>query len=382
MKALLIFLLGAGATLAQNSSRITTTTLDESEVRITYGELKRLVAATLPKETPPEIKSKPLVPSALLSSIYRLDAQAGTLIAEMQVESFDAAWHAIPIAGAACGVLSVEPKDARIVVSDEHLCLITDKSGPQSVKLTFPLAGGGQGTTLHLAASPVASLEVKALPENKVLRFQHNASPLIIAQAGVYALPATGGVVTMTLEDARHAAQPLVGGITDDAVVSSANYTTQVVRDGSVLMEGSIVVRHDHPVRFSLQLPAAAKLLQCHVNGDPVRPTLREENLIEIPLNEPATDGAESEVKLSATSTLAALQAAEGEFDLVLPQTPLFAKQIDWNVQLPPDYNLSFSGNVDAITEKTSTPGLHLRKSLCRDQQPQARIIYRKRTSN
>jgi hypothetical protein len=103
---------------------------------------------------------------------------------------------------------------------------------------------------------------------------------------------------------------------------------------------------------------------------------------LEIPLDDPATDGAESEVKLSFTSLLVPLEIAEGELDLALPQTPLFAKQIDWNVQLPATYDLSFSGNVDPISDKTSAPGLHLRKSLCRDQQPQARIIYRKRTTN
>ncbi len=154
------------------------------------------------------------------------------------------------------------------------------------------------------------------------------------------------------------------------------------MRDGSVLTEGAITVRHDHPAKFVLQLPATAKLLQCHVNGDPVRPSLGETNSVEIPLDDPATDGAESEVKLSFTSTLAPLQLAEGEVDLALPQTPLFAKQIDWNVQFPSTYDLSFSGNVDPITEKATAPGLHLRKSLCRDQQPQARITYRKRTTN
>jgi hypothetical protein len=382
MKPLLILLLGAGSLLAQNQPRVTAATLDDSEVRITYGELKRLVAATLPKESVSEAKPKPPVSAALLSSLYRLDAKAGAIIAEMQVESFDAGWHAIPIAGAGSGAISVEPKDARLVVNDEHLCLVTDQTGAQTLKLTFPLASEGQGTALHLAASPVAALEVQELPENKVLRLQHGSTTKTITQAGTHALPATGGEVTLTIEDARKAAQSPITGSTDDAIISTATYTTQVVRDGSVLTEGAIIVRHDEPVKLILQLPEAAKLLQCHVNGEPVRPTAGETNRIEIPLDDPATDGGESEVKLSFTSTLTALQAAEGELDLALPQTPLFAKQIDWNVQLPTGYDLSFTGNVDPITDKPTQPGLHLRKSLCRDQQPQARITYRKRTTN
>lgn len=382
MKPLFMLLLGASSLLAQTDKPVTTATLDESEVRITYGELKRLVAATLPQTPPPEVKPVPPVTAALLATLYHLDAKAGTIIAEMQVENFDGAWHMIPITGVAMGATSVEPKDSRIVVTDDHLCLITDQAGAQTIKLTFPLAKEGQGTTLQLAASPVTSLEVKELPEGKILRLQDGTTTQTLTSAGTAALPANGGEVTFTLEDARKAIQTPLAGSTDDAIVSTAAYTTQVVRDGSVLTEGAIIVRHDHPVKLILQLPEAAKLLQCHVNADPVRPTLGEANRIEIPLDDPATDGAESEVKLSFTATVTALQAAEGELDLALPQTPLFAKQIDWNVQLPAAYDLTFTGNVDPITDKATAPGLRLRKSLCRDQQPQARITYRKRTTN
>ncbi|WP_395746234.1 hypothetical protein [Prosthecobacter sp.] len=386
MKPLLILLLSASGLLAQSSKAVTTATLDESEVRITYGELKRLVAATLPKEPPapppPAAKAPPPMPAALLSALYHLDPQAGVITADMQVENFDGEWHTVPLAGAGAGVLTVEPKNARLIVAENQLCLITDKEGAQTIKLTFALGKGGQGTTLHLAASPVASLEVEELPAGKVLRLQHAATTQMLTGAGLAALPATGGDVTFTLEDERKAAQAPLATLTDDAVVSMATYTTQVVRDGSALTEGVVTVRHDHPARLILQLPEAGKLLQCHVNGEPVRPAVGETNRVEIPLDDPATDGAESEVKLSFTAALAALQAAEGELELALPQMPLFAKQIDWNVQLPAAYDLSFSGNVDPVTDETTAPGLHLRKSLCRDQQPQARIIYRKRSSN
>ncbi len=380
MKPLILLLLGASALLAQT---VTSATLDESEVRITYGELKRLIAATLPKEPPPPAsKPPPPVPAALLSALYHLDPQGTTVTAEMQVANFDGEWHTVPLAGAATGVLTVEPKDARLVVTGDQLCLITDKAGAQNVKLTFALAKPGQGTTLHLAAAPIASLEVKELPEGKVLRQQHGVMTQILTNAGIAALPAVGGEVTFTFEDAHRAAQSRIASFTDDAIVSTALYTTQVVRDGSALTEGAITVRHDHPAKLILQLPESAKLLQCHVNGDPVRPGVGEGNCVEVPLDDPATDGAESEVKISFTAALAPLQFAEGELDLALPQTPLFAKQIDWNVQFPATYDLSFSGNVDPVTDKATAPGLHLRKSLCRDQQPQARITYRKRTAN
>ena len=88
--------------------------------------MKRLVAATWPKEA--HVAVKPPVQAALLSTAYQIDAKAGTSIAEMQVESFETAWQAVPLAGAASGAISVEPKDARIVVAEDHLCLITDQT--------------------------------------------------------------------------------------------------------------------------------------------------------------------------------------------------------------------------------------------------------------
>ncbi|HBJ85846.1 MAG TPA: hypothetical protein DDZ88_18620, partial [Verrucomicrobiales bacterium] len=111
MKPLLALLLGATSLLAQTDTPVTSATLDESEVRITYGELKRLVAATLPKEAP--AAAQPPVQAALLSTAYQIDAQAGTIIATMQVESFANTWQAVPLAGAASGAISAEPKDAR-----------------------------------------------------------------------------------------------------------------------------------------------------------------------------------------------------------------------------------------------------------------------------
>jgi hypothetical protein len=382
MKALLVLLMSAGTLLAQTTRPVTSATLDESEVRITYGELKRLVAATLPREAPPPVKPPPPpIAAALLSAMYQLDAKAGALTAEMQVENFDGGWHAVPLSGATMGATAVEPKEARLVVADGHICLITDKAGAQQVKLSFAMAAQGQGTVLHLAPAPITALTFKELTDGKNMRVQQGSNTLSLAAPGTLALPSQGGELTLSIEDNRKPAQLAASGV-DDAIVSEATYNTQVVRDGSVLTEGTVLVRHDHSTRLELKLPDATRLLQCHVQGEPVRPVVKDAGRLEIPLDDPTTDGAESEVKFSFTAVLPPLQPAEGELDLALPQTPLFAKQIDWNVQLPAIYELSFSGNVDSFTDKTATPGLHLRKSLSRDQQPQARITYRKRSSN
>ena len=206
MKIIRLSLLGA--VLATSAATAQTTQLDDSEVRISYAELKRLLAASQPVV---EVKTKasPPVPAALLSAVYRLDAKTGEVIAEMQAQSFAEGWQSIPLAGAATGAVSIDPADARVVVQNEQLCLLTDQNGLTSLKLTFPAVWP---QTLHLAPSAVAALEVASLPENQVLRL---SSGTLIRQNGRHPLPAAGGEVTLSLEDGT---KPVVESNSPDAV--------------------------------------------------------------------------------------------------------------------------------------------------------------------
>jgi len=193
MKIILLSLLGV---VLASTAATAQTELDESEVRISYAELKRLLAATQPAAEV-KVKAPPPVPASLLSAVYRLDAKTGEIIAEMQAQSFAEGWQAIPLAGASTGAVSIDPADARVVVQNDPLCLLTDQPGFMSLKLTFPAVWP---QTLHLAPSAVAALEVASLPENHVLRL---SSGTIIRQNGRHALPASGGEVTITLVDAK-----------------------------------------------------------------------------------------------------------------------------------------------------------------------------------
>ena len=380
MKITLLSLLGAAvAACAAPVPNTTPVSLDESEVRISYAELKRLLAAAQPVPEPP---AKPVPPppvaAALLSATYRLESKSGLITAEMQAQSFVEGWQAIPLAGASLGAVQIEPPDARVVVQNDQLCLLTDKPSTSALTLTFPFTAP---LTLRLAPSAIAAFEVDALPDGQWLQLRMGTKVVELRQAGRVALPADGSEITLAWADD---AKPSVLGIaSDDAILTAATYTTEVVRDGSVLTEGSLIVRHDPPLRISISLPADSQLLQCHVNGELIRPVIQNGTELEIPLDDPTTDGGESKIDLSFTSTLTALQATEGEVALALPRTPLFAKQIDWHVQFPAGFELVSSGNLEVLAPSADAkPGLHLRKSLCRNQQPETRLTYRKRSAN
>lgn len=373
MKITLPLLLGAVFATGALTAQTPASKLDDSEVRISYAELKRLLAAAQPPAAS-ATASKPPLPAALLSAVWTLDVQKGRLTAEMSAQSFIEGWQCILLAGADLGAIEVQPPDTRLVVQNDHLCLLTEKIGPQTLTLTFPFRSA---QTITLAPSALAALEISALPEKQHLRLQGGSSTTVIRESGRHALPASGGEVTLSLESDQTPAL----AANDDAILTTATYTTQVVRDGSVLTEGTLLVRHDPPLNITVMLPETARLLQCHVNGELIRPAVQNGMQIDIPLHDPATDGGESKIELSFTSSLPALQATEGEIEIALPRTALFARQIDWQVRLPEGFDLAASGNVEPQPATEAKAGLNLRKSLCHDQQPQARITYRKRSN-
>lgn len=379
MKIMLPCLLGAVFAATAISAQIPTppNQLDNSEVRISYAELKRLLAAANPiREVTSE--NQPPLPAALLSAIYHVDAQSDTITAEMQVQTFAEGWQAVALAGSSLGAVQIDPPDARLVMLQDQLSLLTDQLGTSHVTLFFPFT---QPFSTTLAPSALASVEVESLPDSQWLQIRYNSKVIEVRKPGRVALPADGGEVTLAWADAAEPAA--LAGVSDEAILSTASYTTQVVPDGSVLTEGILTVRHDPPLRISLTLPAESQLLQCRVNGELIRPGIQNGTTLEIPLGDSAPNGGESKIEISFTATLPALQPTEGEVVLALPQTPIFARQIDWNVHLPSGFELASSGNVEVVAVQTDAKaGLQLRKSLCRNQQPEARITYRKRSSN
>jgi hypothetical protein len=258
--------------------------------------------------------------------------------------------------------------------------VITEKTGITSVTLDFPLSPADSAAALVTAPSALASIQGVNLPEDKVLRVHSEAGTVDVVAGVAAALPSAGGEISLSIESPADPKSPVRDAGSDAALISKATYDTEIARDGAALTEGVVTVQHGAPVRLSLQLPDGAEFLQCRVNGEAVNVGVKASGLLEIPLDDPATDGAESEIRLSYTIALKALEISEGEVTLALPQTPWFVRQTDWNLRFPPGFDLAAVGNLDAIpaSEAGATAGLHLRKLFARNQRAESRITYRK----
>lgn len=376
--ALLVMALADGSPAAEKPFA-----LDESEVRITYGELKRLVAAQ-EKAAPPHPPPKPPpVPAALIATSCKADLTPGkeTLTVGFQYENFTGAWEIVPLARSSAGAAVCEPPEARFVTHEGHICAVTETAGRGNAKLAFPLR---IEEPLGLAFLPCAvlSLEVSNAAGRSLL-LKREGGETILAREGAVALPSDGGEIRFTLEDGSapqpQGAETLAN--TDAAIMSSAEYATIVAPDGALLTEGVIKIHLDQPAALPLVLPDGARLLSCRVGGRPLRPALKDKGL-DIPL-QAAREGAEAvEVCVAYTEARPALAAAEGELEIALPQSPWFAREVLWSVKFPPGLQLTAIGNVEAVPAPApgSQDTLHLKKSLCRDDRPAARITYRKRS--
>ncbi len=182
--------------------------LGQAEVRLPYAELKKLWDAAQPVVKPEE----PVTPPAgvLLAARYNLDLLSGNLVmtAEFKVESFAGNWEKIPLMGAGLAVASVEPENTRLILEQDYLCLMVKESGPVTINVRFnelPLPVSDTTPLLNFLSAPgaVGSLQVKGLPQERLLKMK-DGLPLTRQDGGVtLGLPSKGGEVTLYLTDAR-----------------------------------------------------------------------------------------------------------------------------------------------------------------------------------
>jgi hypothetical protein len=160
---------------------------------------------------------------------------------------------------------------------------------------------------------------------------------------------------------------------TATGVIPESNWDVQIEPDGALIATGIFVLSHKSPYDFTWQVPAGMELLSCELNQTSTPPTQLGERRMALHLPG-ASDAAK--VKLTFTGRTDALHPLEGTLDLALPLTPSFIAKLDWLIRLPDGYQAETSGNLTRIPVKSAASTVHLRKNLCRNEQPQARLFY------
>jgi len=175
---------------------------------------------------------------------------------------------------------------------------------------------------------------------------------------------------------------------TAQATVAEASFVSRLVIDGAMLTECHFKIAHNTPQEFQLDLPTGHQVLGCTVSGKQMSPLRRSPTLLGIPLPPPAVENS-SDVTLSYTQKIDALDPVEGNVSLTLPQIPWFIHQLDWSLDFPqPLETEAVEGNVQLgpaaghgnRDDNPSSPGtVRLHKKLCSGDRPSAEIYYRRR---
>ncbi len=181
--------------------------LDEAEVKLPYGELKKLLSDAARPEKP----AAPL--AALLTAHLRVSMAAGKPVVDATFvsASFGAGLALVPLLGGNLTMATLKPADARVLVQGRFICQALEGAGNQVLETRLLPAAGPDGFEWVIPACPSAILE-SAMPDTQgALAIKIDGREQILGPNQVLPLPLAGGSVTVRLlggEETREALRP------------------------------------------------------------------------------------------------------------------------------------------------------------------------------
>ena len=189
--------------------------MDQAEVRMPYGELRKLWEAARDKETK-NLDALVSAKGALISSKYTLDIHQGmtALVAEFKVESYQGKWESIPLMGCEHSMMSVEPGDASFKMEDGNLCYVAREKGPATLKVRFhsqPIPLDAKTELFRMVTVPgvVSTMEIRGIPADRLLKVD-DVKWMMKDQVATISLPMQGGLVSGYLIDKKDEVKPAV----------------------------------------------------------------------------------------------------------------------------------------------------------------------------
>lgn len=231
-----------------------------------------------------------------------------------------------------------------------------------------------------LGADPAPTKTRFVIPENPRLEFTaEGLSPALDASSLASQAAREAGNAAVRILEADHEAKLTVRELpvaaNADATIATAMWKTRVEPDGSSLTEGILAITCQRAQQWLLTLPGDANLVSCAVDDKPTDPILHN-NALGIPLDA-RNGGRPANVRISYTMRMGKPDPLRGSLPMTLPATPLLVKELSWDISLPAAYKAEISGNLERGDNTPEAPQtIHLRKNLCRGEQPSVQIFY------
>lgn len=180
--------------------------LDGAEVRISYGELKQLLARAEPVAKPETPKP------ALLSARLRLAVENGrpVITADFRCVGFDDGRVFIPLIAGDVSLDSQTPEEAVVVAQEDALCLASEKTGTHQLQLRLlPVVGEENGFSISVPPCPAVIFEIGDLPPDQSVVLKTGTVEETLASGQIRPLPNTGQALGIRLLDSRETREAL-----------------------------------------------------------------------------------------------------------------------------------------------------------------------------
>ncbi len=244
---------------------------DQARVTLPYAEVRRLWEAAKAREAEPK-EAKPPIQAVVRA--LRADVTIGEenvqLSARFEVESYDNAWHTVPLLGGSGRLVRVEPEDAGVVWRDGGYVLLRQETGPVSLTLEFtsPRQRGSREQILELEPreATVQVLSVTGVPAERGLEL--NGSPLVVTDGvATAALPQNSGSVKLSL-----ISQPAEREQPKEVVPSTWEISSQILAryaDGALHHQARVFARDrtGEGESLGLRLPKNARNVEISSNA-------------------------------------------------------------------------------------------------------------------
>jgi hypothetical protein len=179
--------------------------LDDAEVRISYGELKQLLARS-------ETVVKPrTAPPVLLSARLRLSMDGGRPVinSTFRTLAFGGEFALVPLITGDVSLESQIPEDTVVVAEHDSLCLASGKAGAHTLQLRLLPLTGEHGFSLTLPPCPSLIFETGDLSAGQSVVLNSGSKEETLAAGQVRPLPNKGQTLHIRLLDSRETREAL-----------------------------------------------------------------------------------------------------------------------------------------------------------------------------
>ena len=179
--------------------------LDDAEVRITYGELKQLLARSEPVAKPQT------PPPARLSARLRFTMEDGRPVinATFRTLGFGDEIALVPLIAGDISLDTQIPEDAVVISEDDSLCMASGKTGTQTLQLRLLPIIGEDGFSIKIPPCPSVIFETGDLPAGQSVILNSGSKEETIAEGQIRPLSNKGEPLHIRLLNSRETREAL-----------------------------------------------------------------------------------------------------------------------------------------------------------------------------